>query len=665
MKNPTIFQLTPFFSPNVGGVETHLDDLIGFLGKKNYKTIVLTYQALTGKVRGKRNEVKKNLEIIRIPWFSNLFYKTQRSPLLHFLYLTPCLLFYGLAFMIRRGGDIDIIHAHGINAAYVGAIIKILFGKPLAISMHVEINLKKNSLLTKALLWPLSKANKVLVLTQSSKEKLEALGINKDRTVVYSYWVDQDKFIPRNKEEVRARLGIKSDKFVALFVGRLAEEKGVRLVLEAAEKLKDLDLYIAGGGSLEGEVKKYSKKLRNIHYLGVLANDDLPLYYNLSDVLVVPSLVKNPRPTFEEGVPRVIIEALSCGLPVVGTDNGGVKEVIEKGKVGIVVKSTAEAFVSALQNLQKDSGVLGSFERNCRAYSVERFGPLKPGIFLNIYKRLNIMNLVSILLENTGDMALKRRARWLIEELDPEDGDRILDVGCGDGYYLFLLSSLGMRIELTGVDSDEKALRSATKNLEGRNIKLVHADLMRTLPFKEGSFNKAVMSEVAEHLSDDFKGLREVGRVLKKGGLLAISVPSHNYPLFWDPVSWVLEHLLKTHIERGFWAGIWNQHLRLYTPVEIERVVNKAGLEVARCESLTWWCLPFNHNIVNLVARNIYGGNISAKLKTSINKFKVSREKPILINLAFRLVNAIDKLNDIYYPRSRGVGVLVKARKIK
>ena len=143
MKNPTILQLTPFFSPNVGGVETHLNDLIALLGKQNYKVIVLTYQALMGKIRGKRKEVSKNVEIIRIPWFSNLFYKTARSPLLHFLYLTPCLLLYCLAFMVRRRREIDILHAHGINAAYVGAIIKILFGKPLAISMHVEINFEK------------------------------------------------------------------------------------------------------------------------------------------------------------------------------------------------------------------------------------------------------------------------------------------------------------------------------------------------------------------------------------------------------------------------------------------------------------------------------------------------------------------------------------------
>src|SRR3972149_3830067 len=132
MKNPTVLHITPFFSPNVGGVETHLNDLIAFLGKQNYKVIVLTYQALIGKVRGKKKEVFENLEVIRIPWFSNIFYKTVGSPLLHFMYLTPYLLLYSLAFMARRRREVDVLHAHGINAAYVGAIIKILFGKPLA-----------------------------------------------------------------------------------------------------------------------------------------------------------------------------------------------------------------------------------------------------------------------------------------------------------------------------------------------------------------------------------------------------------------------------------------------------------------------------------------------------------------------------------------------------
>jgi len=265
------------------------------------------------------------------------------------------------------------------------------------------------------------------------------------------------------------------------------------------------------------------------------------------------------------------------------------------------------------------------------------------------------------LLENTGDMALKRRARRIIEELNPQDGDRILDVGCGDGYYIYLLSNLGLRLELVGTDNDQRALMSARINLKGKKIRLVQADLMKSLPFKSQKFDKAIMSEVAEHLPDDVQGLKEVRKVLKKGGRLVLTVPNHNYPFLWDPVNWTLEHLFNIHIQKGFWAGIWNQHLRLYKPEEIERVVTKAGFKVENSKALTFWSLPFNHLLVNLVARNFYGGRFSPKLAVSVSKFKIAGERAYLINFAFKLVNLLDNLNNFYQPKSSGVGVLLKA----
>ena len=268
------------------------------------------------------------------------------------------------------------------------------------------------------------------------------------------------------------------------------------------------------------------------------------------------------------------------------------------------------------------------------------------------------------LLANTGDMALKRRARRVIEELNPQSGDKILDVGCGDGYYLHLLSSLGLKLELTGADFDPNALASAKRNLKGKRIKLIgQGDLMKKLPFKDNTFDKIVMSEVAEHLPDDVKGLKEVRRVLKRNGILVLTVPNHNYPFFWDPVNWVLENFFNTHIRSGFWAGIWNQHKRLYKPEEIKEAVEKAGFKVETVESLTWWCLPFNHNLLHFMARRLYGDTLSSSTTEAVSKFESSKKKPFLIETAFKIVNLVDRLNDLSQPKNRGVGVFVKARK--
>lgn len=273
-----------------------------------------------------------------------------------------------------------------------------------------------------------------------------------------------------------------------------------------------------------------------------------------------------------------------------------------------------------------------------------------------------IHNKLVKLLENTGDMALKRRARRIIEEIDAQSGDRILEVGCGDGFYLHLLSNMGIRkLKLVGVDFNPMALASAKKNLVRKRVTLKCADLMKKIPFKPESFDKIIMSEVAEHLPDDVKGLKEVRRVLKKGGILVLTVPNKNYPFFWDPVNWILEHTTGKHIKEGFWAGLWNQHLRLYKPNEIKKSVEKAGFKVEKIESMTWWCLPFNHNLMHYAAVKLYGGSLSPVMAKVVSKYEIKIKRPFLIEFAFQIVNGVDRLNDYFQPKESGVGVLVKA----
>jgi 2-polyprenyl-6-hydroxyphenyl methylase / 3-demethylubiquinone-9 3-methyltransferase len=271
-------------------------------------------------------------------------------------------------------------------------------------------------------------------------------------------------------------------------------------------------------------------------------------------------------------------------------------------------------------------------------------------------------NKLSELLENTGDMALKRRARKIIEGIDPKNSEKILDVGCGDGYYLYLLSNMGIKLSLTGTDFDKNGLKAARKNLP-LSIPLRQADLMDKLPFRNGEFDKAVMSEVAEHLPNDLKGLKEVHRILKPGGVLCLTVPDARYPFLWDPINWVLDRTTGRHIKSGFWAGIWNQHIRLYKKSEIIDVLEKAGFEVESSTAVTAWSLPFNHHIVNLVARQLYGGKLSEETVNSISKYKKNPKRSFIFNIAFWLVNSLDRLNDFYQPKEIGVSIFVRAIK--
>lgn len=267
---------------------------------------------------------------------------------------------------------------------------------------------------------------------------------------------------------------------------------------------------------------------------------------------------------------------------------------------------------------------------------------------------------LEIALKTVGDMALKRRARKIIEGLELKTGEKILEIGCGNGYYLSLLNRLGMKLKLMGIDSDILALNDAKKFIGNDRVKLKLCDASK-LPFESNSFDKIVMSEVIEHVVDEVIVLKEAKRVLKKGGILTLTTCNIDYPFFWDPLSWVLQHFFGTHIERGFFAGIWNQHTRLYKKERIEKLVKETGLQITNSEPLTFWCLPFNHYIVNLIAKLFYSRMLPDTIHKSMNKFQ-NNKQPLLIGLGFRMINLFDRLNDLFSQKS-GVSIFIMARK--
>lgn len=255
---------------------------------------------------------------------------------------------------------------------------------------------------------------------------------------------------------------------------------------------------------------------------------------------------------------------------------------------------------------------------------------------------------INDLLKNTADIALRRRAKWIIKKLNPQDGDQILDLGCGDGFYLYLLFNLDLDMRLFGLDYDKNALNSAKKNLNINKIKLIQADLMKQLPFPNDYFDGIIMSEVMEHLPDDVKCMKEARRVLKKNGKLVLSVPHVGYPFLWDPINWILQRTLKTHIRKGFWAGIWNQHLRLYSKDSLKDVLEKSGFKDIKVTKLTRFCLPFNHQLVNLGARVLASKKTANMFKQNLSKFvKLNHTHKTDFN-PFWLINLFDRLEDVW-----------------
>ena len=358
--------LTPFFSPNIGGVETHLDNLVSILDEKGYKVFVQTYSPITTEnIPWKKNEhLGNNIQIHRYKWFgNNLFHKLNNYPILDFLYLTPYLFVRSLFFMVTNSQKIDIIHAQGLNAGAIGVLLKKIFKKRLLISLHavystIDDKFRLTSLMTQMIL---NSADVALGMSKAVNNQFNQIGIKKINLKEYKYWIDLKHFKPMDLKKSRNKIGV-DDRFTVLFVGRLIPIKGIKLLVEIALELEHIQFLFIGTGPLEPFLKNTSKHNLNIKFLGQVQNLDLPAYYNSADIFCIPS-------QYEEGLGRVAMESVACGTPVVGSNRGGISEALDK-TVSILMEPTSEKLKNAIQMLQTNKGQLEALKTGCRDYAI-------------------------------------------------------------------------------------------------------------------------------------------------------------------------------------------------------------------------------------------------------------------------------------------------------
>ena len=195
---------------------------------------------------------------------------------------------------------------------------------------------------------------------QDGLDLLRQHGYRHAAIVMPQLGVDEDLFRPQAQPELRAELGIEPQEFVVGFVGRFVIEKGILTLLKALAALKERSwkVVLLGRGELEAQIREEAKQagiLDRLVIVNSVPHDQVYRYINVMDTLVLPSETLTTQTTltakgWKEQFGHVLIEAMACQVPVVGSDSGEIPFVIQDGGL-IFPEGNGEALRDCLVKL--------------------------------------------------------------------------------------------------------------------------------------------------------------------------------------------------------------------------------------------------------------------------------------------------------------------------
>ncbi|EQD73146.1 group 1 glycosyl transferase, partial [mine drainage metagenome] len=320
-----ILQVCPYFSPHVGGVETHVEMISGELARRGHDVHILTSAHRPGLPTSET--FPQGFTVHRVPCVGEIF----RTPLTR-----------GVGKALA-GLPADLVHLHYPPPVTPFQAARFLRdrGTPVCLTYHCDLFLEipggrwLTALYERVFLpTPLDLARRIIVHSESYARTSRALQ-GRPLAVVPST-VDTHRFAPRPddpglRKELRAE-GVP----VVLFVGRLVPHKGVEdLILALLDLPPPTLLVVAGDGPRRPALERLAGSqglLSRVRFVGTVSDGDLPRYHAISQVVVLPS---NNR---LEGFGLTIVEAMASGRPVIVADVPGVRDVIENRRDGLLAE---------------------------------------------------------------------------------------------------------------------------------------------------------------------------------------------------------------------------------------------------------------------------------------------------------------------------------------
>ena len=331
------------FPPHVGGVGVHIHTLSKELVKQGHEVYVITYpHSDLADIDGIHVIGTTGLNI---PGIRGLMFKRNARKALE---------------KLVNEVDIDIIHGHYLFPAGAAACD---VGKKHDIKTYVTAHgsdmfemYKKQSFMRPTIKKVLKKADVVFAVSNALKQEILATGVNGIESKTRLYWnsVDINKFFSENVNSLQS-----NGKPIVLFVGNIIKRKNVNLILEAKKLAKtDYEVVVVGDGPLKKDLenKVKNENISDVRFLG--SRDDVENIIPGCDVLVLPS--------FSESFGLVLIEALACEKPVIGSNVGGITEIITDDVGLLIDPNDASTLAMAIDNVIGDDEFRQKLSSNAR-----------------------------------------------------------------------------------------------------------------------------------------------------------------------------------------------------------------------------------------------------------------------------------------------------------
>lgn len=316
--------------------------------------------------------------------------------------IAPFLFVFGTMKLIEvaRREKIDVISSHwllpsGLMAMVASRLMRIPYVVTLPGSDVYVAGM--NSLFKKFAVFAASRAEAIIADSPVFLDKIIKLGVRPKKTEIVPYPVDIDKYRPNfsGVNILRKKLRFDSHNIIILAVGRLVEKKGFRYLIEAMRGIMRVSpqtrLLIIGDGDLREELESLSQKLKvkkYILFVGSVNRDKISSYYNVADIFVMPS-ISDEKGNIDDQ-PVALLEAMSCGLPIIATNFPGISLSVDDGVNGfLTAQKDVLAIKKAVVRLLRSQKLRKRMGRESRKIAISKFSIQKiGGKYNSIFKEI-------------------------------------------------------------------------------------------------------------------------------------------------------------------------------------------------------------------------------------------------------------------------------------